>query len=109
MGSCIERACLNHGLWEMDVDNVEECPACVREGLTEVQQLRKELAQAREALIILEKKRADWRQDYVELHNFIFKLVGALKDPEITWYRPFIDEAMDLLLKYCSAAKALKE
>ena len=49
MSHYIERCCVTHGEWQMDVDNVEECPACEREGLTEVQQLRERLVRVWEA------------------------------------------------------------
>lgn len=43
MSSYIERLCLIHGEWQMDVDNVQECPACESQGLLEIQRLRTEV------------------------------------------------------------------
>src|SRR3990167_7542630 len=44
MSTYIQRYCIRHGDWDMDVDNVGECPKCEEGGLTEVQQLKREKA-----------------------------------------------------------------
>ena len=62
MSSYIEQWCNAHGLWDMDVDNIAECPDCERLGLTEVQQLR-----ARNAALVAALE--DARLQIVYLHQ----------------------------------------
>lgn len=50
MSSYIERLCSTHGEWQMDVDNIGECPTCEKQGLLEIQQLRAEIESLRQQL-----------------------------------------------------------
>lgn len=45
MSSYITRWCQYHDEWDMDVDNVDECPKCIELELTEVQQLRNQVTE----------------------------------------------------------------
>lgn len=40
MSASYTQWCKLHGEWDMDIDNISECPDCIRLGLTEIQQLR---------------------------------------------------------------------
>ena len=50
MSSYITRECLTHGEWDMDVDNVGDCPRCEEAGLSEIQQLKAEIEVLRQQL-----------------------------------------------------------
>jgi len=56
MSSYITRWCRHHGEWDMDVDNVDECPKCIKLGMTEVQQLRQQIEVMKQAFDELDKE-----------------------------------------------------
>ena len=94
MSAYITQFCKTHGEWDMDVDNVSECPACEEQGLTLVQRQAATIDALVSALEIFMRAEEEFRGD-VTSHD-----PGAYDDP--------LAEAYDVARAALAAVKEKK-
>ena len=69
MSHYITRFCGTHSEWDMDVDNVGDCPQCEKAGLTETQQLKDEIESLRQQNKTLEGNIEEKRNECMNLRQ----------------------------------------